>query len=83
MVISTTATHRTALRLTWALFGDGELTNLPGGIEQYLQLRAEQAKAEGTDENSMNLGGQGGDVEKTEKKETTACAQEDASCGSR
>ncbi|MGK8522139.1 ABC-F family ATP-binding cassette domain-containing protein [Nocardia asteroides] len=25
---------------TWALFGDGELTNLPGGIEQYLAERA-------------------------------------------
>lgn len=63
---------------TWALFGDGELTNLPGGIEQYLQLRAEQAKADGTDENSMNLGGQGGDVEKTEKKESSGLsAQED------
>lgn len=63
---------------TWALFGDGELTNLPGGIEQYLQLRAEQAKADGTDENSMNLGGQGGDVEKAEKKETSGLsAQED------
>ena len=63
---------------TWALFGDGELTNLPGGIEQYLELRAEQAKALGTDENSMNLGGQGGDVEKTEKKESTGLsAQED------
>ena len=63
---------------TWALFGDGELTNLPGGIEQYLTLRAEQAKALGTDENSMNLGGQGGDVEKTEKKETSGLsAQED------
>ena len=63
---------------TWALFGDGELTNLPGGIEQYLTLRAEQAKALGTDENSMNLGGQGGDVEKTEKKESSGLsAQED------
>lgn len=63
---------------TWALFGDGELTNLPGGIEQYLQLRAEQAKALGTDENSMNLGGQGGDVEKAEKKESSGLsAQED------
>ncbi|WP_328388316.1 ABC-F family ATP-binding cassette domain-containing protein [Nocardia sp. NBC_00416] len=28
---------------TWALFGDGELTNLPGGIEQYLRRRAELA----------------------------------------
>ena len=26
---------------TWALFGDGKLTNLPGGIEQYLSRRAE------------------------------------------
>ncbi|MBT0566663.1 ABC-F family ATP-binding cassette domain-containing protein [Williamsia sp. CHRR-6] len=25
---------------TWALFGDGDLTNLPGGIEQYLARRA-------------------------------------------
>ncbi|GAB2668943.1 ABC-F family ATP-binding cassette domain-containing protein [Gordonia jinhuaensis] len=28
---------------TWALFGDGKLTNLPGGIEQYLQRRSEMA----------------------------------------
>ncbi|WP_045821974.1 ABC-F family ATP-binding cassette domain-containing protein [Williamsia herbipolensis] len=27
---------------TWALFGDGGLTNLPGGIESYLQRRARQ-----------------------------------------
>ncbi|MDY6810218.1 MAG: ABC-F family ATP-binding cassette domain-containing protein [Actinomycetota bacterium] len=26
---------------TWALFGDGDLTNLPGGIEQYLRRRRE------------------------------------------
>ncbi|WP_055122749.1 ABC-F family ATP-binding cassette domain-containing protein [Corynebacterium oculi] len=32
---------------TWALFGDGKLTNLPGGIEQYLQRRAQEAAAEG------------------------------------
>ncbi|MEV6322490.1 ABC-F family ATP-binding cassette domain-containing protein [Nocardia sp. NPDC051787] len=25
---------------TWALFGDGKLTNLPGGIEEYLSKRA-------------------------------------------
>ncbi|MEU7763939.1 ABC-F family ATP-binding cassette domain-containing protein [Nocardia sp. NPDC049190] len=25
---------------TWALFGDGKLTNLPGGIEEYLDKRA-------------------------------------------
>ncbi len=34
---------------TWALFGDGKITNLPGGIEQYLQRRAElAARAEGS-----------------------------------
>lgn len=32
---------------TWALFGDGKLTNLPGGIEEYLRRRQEQAAAEG------------------------------------
>ncbi|MGV9710756.1 ABC-F family ATP-binding cassette domain-containing protein [Gordonia sp. NPDC003424] len=30
---------------TWALFGDGKLTNLPGGIEQYLTRRREIATA--------------------------------------
>ncbi|WP_280298708.1 ABC-F family ATP-binding cassette domain-containing protein [Nocardia neocaledoniensis] len=30
---------------TWALFGDGKLTNLPGGIDQYLARRADQAAA--------------------------------------
>ncbi|KQB85985.1 ABC-F family ATP-binding cassette domain-containing protein [Corynebacterium lowii] len=33
---------------TWALFGDGRLTNLPGGIEQYLARRAEEAAARST-----------------------------------
>ncbi|MBJ8340511.1 MULTISPECIES: ABC-F family ATP-binding cassette domain-containing protein [Antrihabitans] len=28
---------------TWALFGDGKLTNLPGGIEEYLRRRATMA----------------------------------------
>nr|WP_156192835.1 ABC-F family ATP-binding cassette domain-containing protein [Corynebacterium kalinowskii] len=32
---------------TWALFGDGRLTNLPGGIEEYLNRRAAAAAAEG------------------------------------
>ncbi|MDO5030478.1 MAG: ABC-F family ATP-binding cassette domain-containing protein [Corynebacterium sp.] len=31
---------------TWALFGDGELTNLPGGINQYLEKRAQLAARE-------------------------------------
>lgn len=30
---------------TWALFGDGTLTNLPGGIEEYLQRRASLAQS--------------------------------------
>ncbi|MFD6729218.1 ATP-binding cassette domain-containing protein [Corynebacterium xerosis] len=30
---------------TWALFGDGGLTNLPGGIEEYLQRRKALAAA--------------------------------------
>src|SRR5699024_6067857 len=32
---------------TWALFGDGKLTNLPGGIEEYLARRVAMAEAEG------------------------------------
>ncbi|WP_083336284.1 ABC-F family ATP-binding cassette domain-containing protein [Mycobacteroides saopaulense] len=30
---------------TWALFGDGKLTNLPGGIEEYLRRHAQPAAA--------------------------------------
>lgn len=33
---------------TWALFGDGKLTNLPGGIEQYLERRRQLAEAGGS-----------------------------------
>ena len=32
---------------TYALFGDGKLTNLPGGIQQYLDTRADQARTAG------------------------------------
>ena len=39
---------------TWALFGDGNLTNLPGGIEEYLERRA--AMVEG-DIGVLDLGG--------------------------
>ncbi|MCK7642827.1 ABC-F family ATP-binding cassette domain-containing protein [Corynebacterium sp. CCM 8835] len=39
---------------TWALFGDGDLTNLPGGIDEYLQHRA-RAEAEGNT-GVLNLG---------------------------
>ncbi len=40
---------------TWALFGDGKLTNLPGGIEEYLRRRAVMA-AEATPD-SLTTGG--------------------------
>ncbi|WKD61627.1 putative ABC transporter ATP-binding protein [Corynebacterium ciconiae DSM 44920] len=39
---------------TWALFGDGGLTNLPGGIEQYLARRDELAAAESS--GPLNVG---------------------------
>ena len=39
---------------TYALFGDGKLTNLPGGIEEYLKIRAEQEAANPT--GALNLG---------------------------
>ncbi|MCJ7858109.1 ABC-F family ATP-binding cassette domain-containing protein [Corynebacterium kalidii] len=42
---------------TWALFGDGDLTNLPGGITQYLERRAGQAAAENRHTGNMALGG--------------------------
>ncbi|MEY8567233.1 ABC-F family ATP-binding cassette domain-containing protein [Corynebacteriaceae bacterium 7-707] len=42
---------------TWALFGDGALTNLPGGIAQYLERRAEQAAGESRHTGNMALGG--------------------------
>lgn len=32
---------------TWALFGDGKLTNLPGGIEEYLSRRSALAASQG------------------------------------
>ncbi len=48
--------------VTYALFGDGKLTNLPGGIDQYLATRAELAAAEGRNANVLDLkGGRRGD----------------------
>ncbi|MGP6175038.1 ABC-F family ATP-binding cassette domain-containing protein [Corynebacterium sp. A21] len=38
---------------TWALFGDGKLTNLPGGIEEYLRRRALMEEA---NSGVLNLG---------------------------
>ena len=42
---------------TWALFGDGKLTNLPGGIDQYLAAR--RAAGAGTN-GPVDLSGAGG-----------------------
>ena len=39
---------------TYALYGDGKLTNLPGGIEEYLKIRAEHEAANPT--GALNLG---------------------------
>ena len=39
---------------TYALFGDGKLTHLPGGIEEYLKIRAEHEAANPT--GALNLG---------------------------
>lgn len=40
---------------TWALFGDGQLTNLPGGIDEYLKRR--EALATQNQSGVVNLGG--------------------------
>ncbi|CAB0544363.1 ABC transporter ATP-binding protein [Corynebacterium diphtheriae] len=40
---------------TWALFGDGQLTNLPGGIDEYLKRR--EALAAQNQSEVVNLGG--------------------------
>ncbi|EEI17677.1 ATP-binding cassette domain-containing protein, partial [Corynebacterium lipophiloflavum] len=45
---------------TYALFGDGELTNLPGGIEQYLKRRQQEGDSSGP----LDLGGGKGGVAK-------------------
>ena len=47
---------------TWALFGDGALTNLPGGIEQYLRRRREMASEPSTTRGSSGRGSSGAGV---------------------
>lgn len=42
---------------TWALFGDGELTNLPGGIGQYLERRAQLADSAASGGTSQSSAG--------------------------
>lgn len=61
---------------TWALFGDGNLTNLPGGIAQYLERRAEQAAVESRHTGNMALGGAQAS-QQTPQQTTGLSAQED------
>ena len=61
---------------TYALFGDGKLTNLPGGIEEYLKIRAEHEAANPT--GALNLG----DVANTsEASPSEASSADSASTG--
>lgn len=59
---------------TYALFGDGKLTNLPGGIEEYLRRRAEieAQKSSGV----LNLGEQS-DEKKQAKPEKKLSSQQE------
>ncbi|HZK32598.1 MAG TPA: ABC-F family ATP-binding cassette domain-containing protein, partial [Corynebacterium sp.] len=51
---------------TYALFGDGELKNLPGGIEEYLARRKAMAAAEGS--GVLDLGEKSAPVEPAPEK---------------
>ena len=55
---------------TYALFGDGNLTNLPGGIQQYLDRRAAEETATGP----LDLGERGQEVV---EKQTGLSSQEE------
>lgn len=48
---------------TWALFGDGNLTNLPGGIEEYLSRRKKLAGAGDSGKGHLPAGSAVGDGE--------------------
>ena len=56
---------------TWALFGDGKLTNLPRGIEQYLERRAEMAE-NATRLQAAQLGAEAADVTSSQEAQLTA-----------
>ena len=58
---------------TYALFGDGKLTNLPGGIEEYLKIRAEHEAANPT--GALNLG----DVANTSEASPSEASSVDSS----
>jgi putative ABC transport system, ATP-binding protein len=56
---------------TWALFGDGKLTNLPRGIEQYLERRAEMAE-NATRLQAAQLGAEAADATSSQEAQLTA-----------
>lgn len=56
---------------TWALFGDGKLTNLPRGIEQYLERRAEMAE-NATRLQAAQLGAEAADTTSSQEAQLTA-----------
>lgn len=56
---------------TWALFGDGKLTNLPHGIEQYLERRAEMAE-NATRLQAAQLGAEAADATSSQEAQLTA-----------
>ena len=56
---------------TWALFGDGKLTNLPRGIEQYLVRRAEMAE-NATRLQAAQLGAEAADATSSQEAQLTA-----------
>lgn len=56
---------------TWALFGDGKLTNLPRGIEQYLERRAEMAE-NATRLQAAQLGAGAADATSSQEAQLTA-----------
>lgn len=56
---------------TWALFGDGKLINLPRGIEQYLERRAEMAE-NATRLQAAQLGAEAADATSSQEAQLTA-----------
>ena len=58
--------------VTYALFGDGKLTNLPGGIEQYLQRREGMGSQSGV----LDLGAADGKTEQASTSEKALSPQQ-------
>ncbi|MGC5248561.1 ABC-F family ATP-binding cassette domain-containing protein [Gordonia sp. DT219] len=66
---------------TWALFGDGKLTNLPGGITQYLERRREMlsgATGSGSSKVGSSQAAAGGAASTTDKPAVSAAEHREA-----